>query len=118
MKFAIATLALASIASAASAGNSGMQASAQSQAEALDIGKLLGGLKPLLKKAKCVAPCFSKKTDALECSDKGPLSTICTNIDNIARGCEGVIKKCGVDKSTTGTVSKVLKDMCATIETR
>ncbi|RDA86841.1 hypothetical protein CP532_1395 [Ophiocordyceps camponoti-leonardi (nom. inval.)] len=112
MKFAVVTLALASIASAASAGNSNMQAVAQSQAEALDIGSLLGGLKPLLKKVKCVAPCLSKQADALECGNKGPLSTICENIDNIGQECQGVYRKCGLDKSTTGTMSKVLKDLC------
>ncbi|RDA90280.1 hypothetical protein CP533_1506 [Ophiocordyceps camponoti-saundersi (nom. inval.)] len=113
MKFAIATLALATIASAATAGNATMQSSSQSQAEALDIGKLLGGLKPLLKKGKCVAPCIFEQANALQCDENGPLSTVCGNIDSVMKECEGAIKKCGIDKSTSGTVTKVLKDMCS-----
>ncbi|PFH61379.1 hypothetical protein XA68_17491 [Ophiocordyceps unilateralis] len=112
MKFTIVALALAGVASAASADGSNMQAPAQTEAEALDIGKLLGGLKPLLKKAKCVMPCISKNADALDCGEDGPVSTFCKNVDKLVQDSDSCIKQCGIDKSTAATVTKVIKDVC------
>ncbi|PHH90725.1 hypothetical protein CDD83_2830 [Cordyceps sp. RAO-2017] len=118
MKFSLVTLALAGVACAntgyvAAASDAEMTEFLETNATpGLDIGKLLGGLKPLLKKAKCVAPAVIKAADGLKCDGKGPLGTLCGSVDHIVKESEGAIKKCGVDKSTTGTVTKVLKDLC------
>lgn len=72
-----------------------------SVASALDIGKLLGGLKPLLKKAKCVAPALVTSANKLKCNANGPIATLCDNIDKIVQESEPSLKKCGVDKSMT-----------------
>ncbi|PHH72929.1 hypothetical protein CDD80_4175 [Ophiocordyceps camponoti-rufipedis] len=109
MKFTIFALSLAGLVSAASAAESSMNTL---QAGALDIGQLLGGLKPLLKKAKCIAPCITSKVDALKCEDGGPLTTICKHVDDINKESEPCAKKCGVDKSMGGTILKVVKDLC------
>ncbi|KAM4060546.1 hypothetical protein HRG_001897 [Hirsutella rhossiliensis] len=118
MKFSIVTLALASVAYASSeyvaaASDAEMTEFLQNNATpGLDIGKLLGGLKPLLKKAKCVAPAIIKSANGLKCDGKGPLDTLCGNIETIAKESERDIKKCGIENSTVGTVTKVLKDLC------
>ncbi|KAF4592136.1 hypothetical protein GQ602_002435 [Ophiocordyceps camponoti-floridani] len=109
MKFTVFALSLAGLISATSAAESSTNAV---QAEALDIGSLLGGLKPLLKKGHCVAPCMARSANALDCEDDGPFSTICHNIDQIHKETLPCAKKCGVDKSLASTVYKIYKDLC------
>lgn len=77
-------------------------------ASALDIGKLLGGLKPLLSKAKCAAPCYAKASDGLKCGDKGPLSTICENLEMIAMKGDGCAKNCGIHKGTSSRYEQIM----------
>ncbi|KJZ76706.1 hypothetical protein HIM_04042 [Hirsutella minnesotensis 3608] len=84
----------------------------------LDIGKLLGEAGPLLKKAKCVAPCLYKASDALDCDGKGPLSTLCNNLDEVKQKTQPCAKKCGIDKSMTQTIVKVAKDLCKSASNR
>ncbi|KAJ6785590.1 hypothetical protein PWT90_00462 [Aphanocladium album] len=103
-------------------------------ASALDIGQLLGQLKPILKKTKCAAPCVSSIVNKLPC-EGSPLTTIYTNMDKVMKEAEPCIAKCAIDKSSSGkkpavergqaatltnvsflgTVVKIIKDMCAKV---
>ncbi|KAM4057845.1 hypothetical protein HRG_009463 [Hirsutella rhossiliensis] len=68
----------------------------------LDIGKLLNEAGPLLKKAKCLGPCVYKASDNLDCNGKGPLSTLCANLDEVKEKTAPCAKKCGIDRSMSG----------------
>lgn len=75
-------------------------------ASAMDIGKLLGGMGPLLKKGKCVSPCLVKSVDSLDCNGLGPLTTICLNTDQIVSDVGPCARKCGIPQKDSEFLNK------------
>ncbi|KAJ6649307.1 hypothetical protein Bhyg_04541 [Pseudolycoriella hygida] len=78
----------------------------------VDIGKLLAAIGPLIKKAKCAAPCIAEAADNVKSCDNGPLKALCLSIDDIVQSSKGCLKKCGVGKKMTKSTAGFLKQLC------
>ncbi|KAK5996094.1 hypothetical protein PT974_04521 [Cladobotryum mycophilum] len=79
---------------------------------ALDIGKLLGGLAPILKKAKCAQPCIVASMNTIKGGDLGLADAICKNVDKIEANAQPCLKKCALTKSDIGAVKKMITKVC------
>lgn len=78
----------------------------------LDIGKLLSGTGPLLKKYKCFSPCLFESANNLKCDGKGPINTICLNIDKIKVETMPCAIKCGINNNDANSIIKILGNIC------
>ncbi|KAJ6649306.1 Transposon Tf2-6 polyprotein [Pseudolycoriella hygida] len=78
----------------------------------LDISGLLKQVGPLIKKAKCAAPCIIRGAKNIDSCENGPFAAICDNVDEIVKRSRSCIKKCDVDPVVQKYAVNVVKTLC------